>query len=114
MTGGGQVNVPGGKGNFGFNVKRDTTNGPISGQLEYHNHATSSNVHSVSITSLAISGNMATFSGTCTQNGNPCTFTVTCEDNGEPGRTDKFTISVNGGAAQGGTLDKGNIQIHRN
>jgi hypothetical protein len=114
VTGGGQVNVSGGKGNFGFNAKRDTTGGPITGQLEYQNHVSGSNVHSVSITTLSFAGNSATFSGSCTQNGSPCTFSVYCEDNGEPGSTDKFTISINSGPPQGGTLDKGNIQIHRN
>jgi len=59
-------------------------------------------------------GNSASFSGTCTKNGAPCTFKVNVEDNGEPGRADKFTIAVSGEPVQGGTLDKGNIQIHKN
>lgn len=113
VTGGGQVNVPGGKANFGFNVKRDTTGGPVSGQLEYQNHARDLKVKGTSMTSLAISGNTASFSGSCTKNDAPCTFTVNVEDNGEPGRTDRFTIAVSGEPVEGGILDKGNIQIHR-
>ena len=110
MTGGGEISVPGGFANFGFVAKAD---GSTSGQLEYQNHASNVNVHSVAITSLSIAGNTATFSGSCTKNGAPCTFSVTVQDNGEPGSgVDKFTITVNGGPAEGGTITKGNIQIH--
>jgi hypothetical protein len=45
-------------------------------------------------------------------NGAPCTFTVDVSDNGEPGATDAFSISLSGGATEGGTLRSGNIQIH--
>ena len=112
MTGGGEVNVPGGFANFGF-VAQNKADGP-SGQLEYQNHARDLNVHSVSITSVNVSGNSAMFSGTCTKNGAPCTFTVTAQDNGEPGdNVDKFTIAVSGEPVEGGTITKGNIQIHQ-
>ena len=113
MTGGGQIDVPGGSANFGFNAKRDTVSGPVSGQLEYQNHARGLNVHSTSVTSLAIVGTTATFGGDCTKNGAACTFTVTVEDNGEPGTSDKFTISVSGEPVEGGALARGNIQIHK-
>lgn len=56
---------------------------------------------------------MATFSGTCTVNKAPCTFTVKVTDNGEPGSSDTFTIIVNAGPPEGGTLREGNIQIHQ-
>jgi hypothetical protein len=84
----------------------------VSGQLEYQNHASNVNVHSVSITALSVTGNSATFSGTCTKNDAPCTFTVTIQDNGEPGTSDKFTIAVSGEPVEGGTITKGNIQVH--
>ena len=84
-----------------------------SGQLEYQNHARDLNIHSISITSVNVSGNTATFSGTCTKNGaGVYTFTVTVEDNGEPGTSDKFTITVSGEPVEGGLITKGNIQIH--
>jgi hypothetical protein len=71
------------------------------------------NVHSVSITSFCVSGNSATFSGSCTKNGAPCTFAVAVQDNGEPGNgVDNFTITVDGGPPEGGTITKGNIQVH--
>jgi hypothetical protein len=112
VTGGGEINVLGGTANFGFNAKRDTVSGPVSGQLEYYNHARSLNVHSVSMTSLSVVGTTATFGGSCTKNGAPCTFTVYVEDNGEPGTNDKFTINVSGEPAEGGTIARGNIQVH--
>jgi hypothetical protein len=53
---------------------------------------------------------MATFSGTC---GTSCNFTVNIQDNGEPGNgMDRFSISVNGGPAEGGLITKGNTQVH--
>jgi hypothetical protein len=113
VTGGGEINVPGGTANFGFNAMRDTVGGPVSGQLEYYNHARGLNVHSVSMTSLSISATTASFGGSCTKNGAPCTFTVNVEDNGEPGTTDKFTISVSGEPVEGGTIARGNIQVHK-
>lgn len=113
VTGGGFIGVPDGSATFGFNVKQTQQNGPISGQLEYHNHATGEDVHSVAITSLFISGNTANFGGTCTNNGSPCTFNVTVQDNGEPGAgRDTFEIQGTVITPEGGTLEGGNIEIH--
>ncbi len=112
-TGGGTINVTGGIGNFGFIVQAQSTSGPISGDLQYVNHASGAKVHSVMFTTFTISGNTATFSGTCTNNSAPCTFSVMAQDNGEPGTNDVFTISINGGPPEGGTLRSGNIQIHQ-
>jgi hypothetical protein len=110
VTGGGEITVTGGWANFGFNAQ----NGPggPKGQLEYQNHARNLNVHSVSITSVNVSDNNASFSGTCTKNGAPCTFTVNAQDNGEPGTSDRFTIAVSGEPMEGGQISNGNIQIH--
>jgi hypothetical protein len=112
VTGGGEISVPGGFANFGF-VAQNNANGP-SGQLEYQNHARNLNVHSISITSVSVSTNTATFSGTCTKNGaGVFTFTVNVQDNGEPGTSDQFIIMVQGEPTEGGTITKGNIQIHQ-
>jgi len=115
VTGGGSinVNVTGGIGTFGFIVQAQTTTGPVSGDLQYVNHASGANVHSLTFTTLVIAGNTATFSGTCTKNGALCTFAVDVTDNGEPGKTDQFTISISGGTPEGGTLQSGNILIHK-
>jgi VCBS repeat-containing protein len=112
VTGGGQVAVPNGKANFGLNVKRDTSGGPISGSVDYYNHARNLTVHSVSITSLQVSGKSATINGTCTKNGAACNFTVTVQDNADPGKNrDQFTITVSGESAEGGVITNGNIQV---
>jgi hypothetical protein len=109
VTGGGEISVSGGTANFGFTVQ--TKGNVASGQLEYQNHASDVNVHSTSITSLCVTGNMAIFKGTC---GTSCNFTVNIQDNGEPGNgVDKFTISVNGGPPEGvAPITNGNIQVH--
>ena len=65
----------------------------------------------MTITSLTIAANTATFDGTCTVNGAPCTFRVNVSDNGEPGTNDTFTIAVSGGPPEGGILRSGNILI---
>jgi hypothetical protein len=109
-TGGGTVPSPCGFASFGFNVQRKS-NGSITGHLTYVDNDAGINLKSVEIDSLVIVGNTATFTGTCTLNRDPCTFRVQVTDNGEPGTTDSFTIEINGGAAQGGTLRSGNIQI---
>jgi hypothetical protein len=113
VTGGGSINVAGGIGTFGFIVQAQSSTGPISGDLQYVNHASGAKVHSVMFTAFTVSGNTATFGGTCTNNGAPCTFSVMVQDNGEPGTNDVFTISINGGPPEGGTLRSGNVQIHK-
>jgi hypothetical protein len=113
VTGGGTIDVTGGIGNFGFIVNSQSMTGPITGNLQFKNHVSGAKVDSATFTSLTVSGNTATFSGTCTNNSVPCTFTVNVTDNGEPGINDSFTISISGGQPQGGTLSKGNIQIHQ-
>jgi hypothetical protein len=112
VTGGGTVNVTGGKANFGFIAQREVAGGPVDGHLTYNNTVTGAKVRSVVFTLLTITGNTAVFGGSCTNNGASCTFTVTVEDNGEPGASDTFTISVSSGSPEGGTLRSGNIQIH--
>ena len=113
VTGGGSINVAQGIGTFGFIVQRQVADASIHGDLQYVNHATKTEVRSVMITTFVISGTMATFGGTCTRDRVPCTFTVKVMDNGEPGTTDSFTIIINAGPPEGGTLRDGNIQIHQ-
>jgi hypothetical protein len=59
VTGGGWFEVPGGTANFGFNVSRRYDNGPVRGQLQFHNHVTGEKIHSEAITDLLVSGNTA-------------------------------------------------------
>jgi uncharacterized repeat protein (TIGR01451 family) len=121
-TGGGKVAASGDFSNFGFNVKRSTTNGPVSGQLEYYDHARGVNVSSKVIhTLIIVSATKAIFKGVSEESvgGGPKSgsydFTVTVEDNGEPGRSDRFKIQVSdpsGTAGNDTPISGGNIQNH--
>jgi hypothetical protein len=120
VTGGGYYAVADGAATFGFNVQRKDETDPIKGQLEYQNHATGENVHSVTIDTLLIldtdedgENDTAIFSGTCINNQVPCTFEVRVEDRGEPGVNDTFQISGTVITPTSGTLLGGNIQIHK-
>src|SRR6266446_4598773 len=112
VTGGGTVDVSGGIANFGFIVQRQASDGSIHGDLQYVNHASGAKVHSVAFSTFVISGNTASFGGTCTDNGVPCTFNVTVQDNDQPQGPDSFTISVNGSLQEGGPLRSGDIEMH--
>src|SRR3989449_7950111 len=112
VTGGGVIDVPGGRANFGFVAQRKTTGGPASGNLNYLDHATKRHVRGP-VTSLTITGNLAEFSGPC---GDSCTFTVDVQDNAEPDGSgkDEFTIRITGSSPYmaGGPIRSGNIQVH--
>jgi cell division septation protein DedD len=96
---------------FAFSVQRRGAGGPVTGQLEYTDRENGVDVQALSFTSLAITGNTATFSGACTNNGTPCTFSVFVEEHGG-GVPDRFSITISPGAISvGGPLRSGNIQI---
>lgn len=112
-----------------FNLDNDTSGGfnvqssdgaTFKGQLQYSDKLEDINLHSESMTALAVdpSGTMATFKGTATVNGESgYTFKVIVEDNGEPGTSDSFLIVVKDLTdttiyVKSGTLSGGNIQIH--
>jgi hypothetical protein len=113
--GGGEVDEGDGgnnsRGNFSFIVQRPIATQRIYGDLQYLNPGSSTKLQSVSLTSLVITGNTATLSGTCTNNGVPCFFTVNATDSGPLGAGDIFTLSISGGPIKGGTLRSGKIQI---
>jgi hypothetical protein len=122
VTGGGQIAIgtSGAKksyANYGFNVQ--VKDGVVKGQLQYLDHTTGANYHSVKMTSLTVSPDHTTadFTGTIKKKGDPNTYTfsVHVEDHGEPGRNDKFEITISDtyAAGQSQTVAKGNIQIHR-
>ena len=102
-------------GNFSFIVQRKTATQRIHGDLQYVNHASGAKVHSVMFTEFVISGDMATFGGTCTNNGVPCTFTVNVTDNDSAGGQDSFNITIDAGPPEGAGefLRDGDIEIHQ-
>jgi hypothetical protein len=57
---------------------------PVFRVLDNERQGRIAKIHSIMFTTFTISGNTATFSGTCTNNGAPCTFSVMVQDNGEP------------------------------
>ena len=71
-----------------------------------------SRVRCLTVTSLAVVGTHATFSGTATHNGVTTTFTVEVDDLGEPaaGR-DRFAITTGDGYSRSGALTAGNVQV---
>jgi hypothetical protein len=116
VTGHGSIKVAGGIASFEFVVKHRAKDGStIRGKLLYVNRASGTKVRSVKFTTFVITGNMATFGGTCTRNGAPCTFTVNVTDNGPRGKNDSFNITVDAGPTEGAgeKLRSGNITIHR-
>ena len=113
VTGGGWIMVPGGHGNFGFNVTKKKGNSGFSGHLNYDDRAGATKVQSQGFTSLTITGNAARFEGPCTVNkASGFTCTVDVIDHGEPGSSDTFRLRVSS-YDRGGTLGGGNIKIHK-
>jgi hypothetical protein len=110
-TGGGTLDVTCGVANFGFVAQRKKTGGRVQGHLTYVDQGAGIKVKSTGLTSLVVTGNTATFSGTCRNNGTPCTFTVEVVDNSEPGTGDEFTITLSTGYTEGGVIRSGNIQV---
>jgi nitrous oxidase accessory protein NosD len=110
VTGGGQIDVPGGKGTFGFNAKLE--DGAASGHLNYMNHVTRAHLNCTVTAFTVLTATMAKFSGTCDPKSAAPSFMAEVEDNGEPGKgVDKFKITY-GTNSEGGTITQGNIQIH--
>jgi hypothetical protein len=106
-TGGGQINVVGGRGTFGFNVRSD--DGGTSGHLNYRKTGVHLNCEVTVVTELTTTS--AKFSGTCSPNSSATSFTAEVEDNDEPGAgTDHFKITYNA-MTEGNTIARGNVQI---
>ena len=112
VTGGGWIDVPGGKATFGLTAQ--AKDAMPSGNLTYQDHVQDRTVKSTTITAVIVNDNCARILGTATVNGSGAFgFDVTVCDNGEPGKdVDTFTISMSDGYSAGGTLRGGNIQIH--
>lgn len=117
-AGGAQLSQEGA--NFGFNAQ-SSDGTTFKGQLEYQDKPMNINLHSLSITSLAVStdGTHSVFKGTAKVNGTDgYIFKVTADDHGEPGTSDYFRIVIKDSSnnviyQSEGTLALGNIQIHK-
>jgi len=114
VTGGGFIEVPNGKANFGFVAGFKPGQSTMSGQLNYLDRVASIHLKATGITGYDGTGNSRTFSGDATVNGESgYTFSVTVADLGEPGKgSDTFSIRVSNGYRAEGRLGGGNIQLH--
>jgi hypothetical protein len=114
-TGGGWITGASlGKGTFGVSA-RPTVSGAVQGHVVYKDHGTGTRITGP-VTAYLDLGTTAFLTGPATQDGQPAgQFTVEVQDNGEPGTTDNFSITTESVPphAAGGTLQGGNIQIHR-
>lgn len=110
VTGGGWIDVAGGRASVSFSVFRKDQGGPVKGSFRYRNHATGESVQSEAITDLLVYGTDAFFAGTLTAGGGA--FTVQVSDRGEPGTNDTIRV-VLPDATAANSLGGGNIQIHR-
>ncbi|HCS19395.1 MAG TPA: hypothetical protein DIW47_02340 [Bacteroidetes bacterium] len=117
VTGGGFIIAPNStstKATFG--VSGGIKNGKLKGQLSYQDH-TSNGFH---LKSTKITGYTAIDSVTREITGNAkidgkgsFTYTVIVTDNGEPGTNDFFSLAISNGYTASGTLEGGNIQLHK-
>lgn len=116
ITGGGQVPGNGGSGvaSFGLNIRADATG--ASGNMNLKDHGTGQMIRLVSVGSVTVSGNHVRITGTCRIGSGPAeSCQIDAVDNAEPGAgTDVFELEVGGGTSYsgGGTLTRGNIQLH--
>ena len=116
VTGGGQIDVPGGKGSFGFNAKLDNgaASGQASGHLNYLNHVSRVHLDCTVTNFTVLTPTMARFNGTCSSKSYTGTFMAEVEDNGKSGKNDVFRITYGSPpVTEGGPLRSGNIQIHQ-
>jgi len=110
-TGAGKMAVNNGYAEFGFNVRR-RPDGTVRGQLEFENEVTKLDAHSISINTLTVTGQTATFTGTVYERVRggptmgPYNFTVTVQDNDQPPGPDTFRIQI---SDPSNTNESGNV-----
>jgi hypothetical protein len=112
VTGGGWIDVPGGRASFGFNAGHK--GGSLDVHFNYVDHRTGMHMKAVTITKYAATGPTSRhFEGAADIDGHPGTYIIDVTDNGEPGRNDTLAISLSNGYKAGGSLAGGNIKLHK-
>jgi hypothetical protein len=116
ITGGGWITgTPStAKGNFG--IAGGIKNGAYWGHLTYIDHANQSpKVKATAITNYIVVNNTTRrIEGNCEIDGQSgYTFIAIVSDNGEPGTNDAFSLALSNGYTASGTLNGGNIQLHK-
>lgn len=114
VAGGGQVPGKDGQGTakFGLNVKSDQDD--ATGSIHVFDHGTGQRIRTVSIDSVARSGDEVVIQASCRINNGP---TQSCEivaaDNANPGAgADEFRVDVGDDYRGGGVLIRGNVTVH--
>lgn len=113
VTGGVQIEVPGGFANSGFEFM--TSAQATRGTLQYQDHATGLKLHTKVIEAIHIEGEEVAFVwGKVEVEGVARRFRLRLVDAGKPGTNDRFEITLATGyeAGQNETISAGNIQIH--
>lgn len=113
VTGGGfTFGTPSGaRGNFG--VAGGIKNGSFWGHLTFVDHD-GPKVKGTGVTAYTVLDETTRrIEGTADVDGTHYSYVVIVSDEGEPGRNDTFDLSVSNGYAASGTLDGGNIQLHK-
>jgi hypothetical protein len=111
ITGSGTIPGSGGStGRFSLNVHVGT---PPTGSIAYRDSNT--DFRATSITSAACSdASHGHVTGAGKNNGDDVTYTVDVVDGGESSSNDVFTLTMSPGGTRSGTLQKGNVQVHKN
>jgi hypothetical protein len=115
VTGSGSIGLGGaGHGSFGFNAGFKPSSSTPSISLNYIDHVSNKHVKAQTIDLYELLGpNVRHFSGTGTRDGIPVEYSITVADNGEPGTTDTFEMALSDGYVAGGTIESGNVQLHK-
>jgi hypothetical protein len=112
VTGGGWINN---KNTFG--VSGGIKNNKFWGNLSFNDHAKVNGVKvkSTSVTAYVVLDSVTRqIEGVAKINGKGAFgYTVIVTDNGEPGRNDSFSLMLSNGYHVSGTLQGGNIQLHK-
>lgn len=113
VTGGGWITTPSGsRGTFG--VAGGIKNGSFWGHLTYIDHGTGMKVHGTAVTAYTVVDETTRrIEGNAEINGTPGRYSATVKDAGEPGRQDIFDLKLSSGYQAAGTLNGGNIQLHK-
>lgn len=111
-TGGGQVGSSGGTA-FGFTARSSSSG--IKGQCEVVDQAAAVTVHCTDVTAFyLLTPTTVRLLGHATVNGQATTYRMDVADVADPGAgTDTFDIVTGTGYSAGGTLARGNVQVHR-
>jgi hypothetical protein len=102
--------VPGGAA-FGFNAK--ASGDDTKGNCNVVDRDTGTHVKCRTVDAIVRTGNHVTIYGRADVNGEEQNYRIDVEDNAEPGAgTDLFRLQTSEGYSIGGTLLRGNVQVH--